>query len=801
MRSLFLMTAMLACEPGKVAPLDTGSTGGTTTEGPRSLRFTVQPPETLVWGAPFGVELERVDSEGLRVDEEGRVSLLLAGELLGEAELVGGLARFEGLSVDGCLEGELLAEAEGMASALSEALAVTPQVELRTSPGPASAMGPLDPLQLALSDSSGAPVELSLTLRDDSDDPILEGVREADSPAGEALFAELEASGIGTLRWSLVGAEGCPLELPLPEVRVGSSLRSEPLFLPDGRVGEELLQALPWSDLLVHELPAGLSLSHGLLAGLPEVSAAHRIAAAAWEGEAVVELLLYQAVLPALDEELPAPGLVPSQDGPYPTEAMELTIPSITVSRGTRTDIKLRLAYPSDGAGGIADGPLPLIAFHHAAHSPTEIYDDYTVLHAHWASHGALVASVDSSYNVSGVSQSWQNLVDMSTFQLAAVARLVELSQDPSSPLFGRVDARRVFVSGHSRGGGASLVSLWRDPSLLGAIVFEPVSPLQTVSQDWGEPEDNADRPFPVRPILLFSGALDADEPWPLVDVSYEQTLGPSLLVTLHGANHEDSYDAGTAGSKTSLSTIPIEDRHDLDQHYSTAFLRRFGGLGEVGGDLGYEQALFGAEALTSALSDEGVSVTGRRYGARALPIDDFQSGEGENLWGGANIDETLDLSENSEPYEEGLRAWGRTDERLDRIGEWARARRLSWTEAEAEWASFLDPGGAPVDLSGWDRLSLRLARDCPPPSTGSCPDREVDVELTLWDADGNEVGVPLSEAMGERGIVGRHWGSAQVELDAVVGVDLARIEGVALRLGARGWLDGDLWIDDLRLE
>ena len=66
---------------------------------------------------------------------------------------------------------------------------------------------------------------------------------------------------------------------------------------------------------------------------------------------------------------------------------------------------------------------------------------------------------------------------------------------------------------GHSRGGGASLISLWREPMLAGAICFEQVSPLQTPSQNWDAPDRNGDRLFPARPLLIFSAADDADAP------------------------------------------------------------------------------------------------------------------------------------------------------------------------------------------------------------------------------------------------------------------------------------------------
>ena len=78
----------------------------------------------------------------------------------------------------------------------------------------------------------------------------------------------------------------------------------------------------------------------------------------------------------------------------------------------------------------------------------------------------------------------------------------------------------------------------------MGAVCFEQVSPLQAPNQDWDDPARNGNRPFPERPVLIFSAANDLDEAWPLVDSAFDQLTGPSTLVTLHGTNHEYTYDA-----------------------------------------------------------------------------------------------------------------------------------------------------------------------------------------------------------------------------------------------------------------
>jgi dienelactone hydrolase len=569
--------------------------------------------------------------------------------------------------------------------------------------------------------------------------------------------------------------------------------------LPGGWEGEFYTAAISPADnvsldgaLHARGLPGGLSLDGdlSLVSGLPEATGGHEFSIAGLTGDGIVWHAYAQLPIFANDDSGTSPEIDPAADGPYEVAVEEQYIDEITTSYGIQTSVAVRIAYPVAEEG--TEGPFPLIAFHHAAHWPSDIYDRYTALHDHWASHGVVVASVDSSFNVSGRGQSWQNLTNMSTYQLATIDHLLAQSEDESSALKGLVDPTRIIVSGHSRGGGASLISLWREPMLAGAICFEQVSPLQTPSQNWDDPLRNGDRLFPTRPILIFSAADDADEPWPLVDTAYEQTQGPTALVTLHGTNHEYTYDAGTPGGTTSSSEISSDERHELDQYYSTAFIYRF-----MYADLTHDGALFGETGRSSSLSMPGVSVAGRRYLASSWLIDDFQEDPDENLWGGLHGQASLDDDQTSAPYTEGLIAAGRGEEQTHRIDAWSQARHLSWSSEDASFWTALTPDGSSVDLSAHRWLRFRVASDCPPPSD-PCPVRDADFDVELWDASGASASVSIYDGVGDVGIVGRHWTTATLPLENFA-VDLTQIQGVELRFDALD--EGDLWIDDLRVE
>ena len=641
---------------------------------------------------------------------------------------------------------------------------------LEQAPALAQRVGPLDTMVLRAEGSVAVEVLGGGTLA---------GTVLVDPVAGEAVFSDLSTddAGVWTLSFSEVDCE----EATTVSLVVGTEVHYEPVFLETGRVGVEYADGL--SADVVQDLPAGLTLSSDTVYGVPE-SASEGIFSAARLNDSVATRL--RVHLPIIDGLEVIPDTVPEDDGDWSVIEEARLIDSITTSRGERTDVAVWVTRP-DGTG-----PFPMVAFHHAAHYPADIYDHYTSLHRHWASHGFIVASVDSSSNVSGVPQSWQNLSDMSSFQLAAADMMLAESADPTSDLFGAVDPDRVFVSGHSRGGGASLISLWERPSLMGAVCFEQVSPLQAPNQDWDDPARNGNRPFPERPVLIFSAANDLDEAWPLVDSAFDQLTGPSTLVTLHGTNHEYTYDADTPGSYTSSSSISFDERHELDQRWSTAFLRR-----HAYGEIGWDALLHGPEGLESDLSTPGVSTHSRLRIDTEILVDDFAGDTEENLMGGENASVALDTDTNAPPYTAGLTAAGRGGTIAEVIAEWTTARHLTWSDPAGTVSFGL---GEPLDLMAQQSVVLRIARDCPPP-TAACETGWVDFDVVLTDAAGARVAVPVTTGLGEKGIVGRHWSNAILPLDAFSGVDLSSVRTVELDLGTLGIEAGDLWIDDLRFE
>lgn len=578
-------------------------------------------------------------------------------------------------------------------------------------------------------------------------------------------------------------------------------VRFEPVFLPTGRVdvpyGANLPAAAGPYFASAAALPEGLELdtATGQISGSPNRADVHQFKVIA-DGPEPVEFTVQLAVFTAGEEEARTQD-DPSMPGPFDVQRTDLSIDRVTVSTGTYEGVAVLVTHPvADGASG----PFPVIAFHHAAHAPPDIFDDYGILHEHWASHGFVVASVDSTMNLSPdgqsfAAQSWQNLSDMSVFQRAAADLVIAEGEDPASNLNGLVDGSRVITSGHSRGGGASLISLWRDPTIVGAVVFEPVSPIQTPEQNYADPAENGDRLLPPRPIQIFSAAGDRDEPWPLVDTAYELRTGHTSFVTIHGTNHEWTWDPGTPGSMTSDSEISFEERHAIDQFYSTSFLLRFAGR-----EPEYEMVLFGVDGQSSDLSSLGVSVHSDRNMATRQPVDSFEGDPGTNGRGGVNVGQALQENLNVPPYEDGLASFGIGAERRDRIAARGQARALSWSGGGS---LSLDLAG--LDARGTQHLVFRAARQCPGPPPqpfepdDTCPEAPAAFSVVLEDASGEAWSSGTDPTTtGTNGVVGRHWTNVSIDLRPS-SLDLTSLASIELRFDQIE--SGQVWIDDIRLE
>ncbi len=144
----------------------------------------------------------------------------------------------------------------------------------------------------------------------------------------------------------------------------------------------------------------------------------------------------------------------------------------------------------------------------------------YGGLLTHWASHGFIVAAANTSN--AGTGQEMLACLDWLTAQDA----------DPASPYAGVVDLAHVGASGHSQGGGGSLMA-GQDPRV---VVTAPLQPY--TEQGFGG-YDQACQSNQNGPMFMMSG--DADfiaPPQPNQQRVFDDSNVPTLWATLAGADH-----------------------------------------------------------------------------------------------------------------------------------------------------------------------------------------------------------------------------------------------------------------------
>ncbi|PZP10494.1 MAG: adenylate cyclase [Pseudomonas protegens] len=149
----------------------------------------------------------------------------------------------------------------------------------------------------------------------------------------------------------------------------------------------------------------------------------------------------------------------------------------------------------------------------------------YTDLLRLWASYGFIVIISSDFINTAP------------TMHVLGALELSKLNQDPTSPLFGKVDLSRTIVAGHSAGGGASILSASLLPETLKGI--DPQ--LRYIGSLPIEPGPIGLGSTVKTPTLVLTGAADVVVPawaWPRLWQGGLIKAVPGWSATAHNATH-----------------------------------------------------------------------------------------------------------------------------------------------------------------------------------------------------------------------------------------------------------------------
>lgn len=254
----------------------------------------------------------------------------------------------------------------------------------------------------------------------------------------------------------------------------------------------------------------------------------------------------------------------PRQAGPWPvaTSLPEPTCPELLY---TPAGTALFASWPTkggDGARDLAPGRWPVVLFAHGAFHAgcSDLHRAFRTLHAHWASHGFVVLSLDLA--AVGCGRISAGDLEARADGLAGAYAALE-ALDRRGPLAGHLDRKRVVLAGHSRGGGAALMAAARLP-VQGVLALQPVDPSHSGATL---------EPVAV-PALVVTAEGDTDVAFPHGQAVEARLRGPWSFAGVVGGVHAFSSDA-----------LPLreEDRPGLSRGeqlgltgaVSTAFLGR----------------------------------------------------------------------------------------------------------------------------------------------------------------------------------------------------------------------------------
>lgn len=342
---------------------------------------------------------------------------------------------------------------------------------------------------------------------------------------------------------------------------------------------------------------------------------------------------LESALIPGQTTATPGPHMVQMVEGlfdvlhelpmptPYPLWGCTITPPPLPA----QTDLKaLRIFLPQ----GLT-APAPLLIFHHGTGFN---WDDYEGFLGFLATQGVICASVSDpfSFDIYTDWYCWGGHDEAAKVMVATRDILEEMSMTPGGVLEGLVDSRRVFYSGHSRGGGSAVVAAELDPDVRGLILLQPTD----AKQDSWIGNTNRWNRLPDVPLISITAEQDTDVIYPYAERLLERMSGPSTSVCIYGGCHGYSSDNQSIGCNNctwepiaplvdSCAYIPRSLQLQLTRMWAWTFLRR-----HAFDDLSVEGLLYGAESQYSNY----YSVAHHKDLAGTMMIDDFDLFPRNNL-------------------------------------------------------------------------------------------------------------------------------------------------------------------------
>jgi len=272
-----------------------------------------------------------------------------------------------------------------------------------------------------------------------------------------------------------------------------------------------------------------------------------------------------------------------------------------TVTRDARS-MTCRVYYPALSAGentaiDSANGPYPVIAFGHGFLTLTSYYIS---VFERLSSHGFIVIAPQFTDTQHG---------ELGKDLVACLNYIKNLARTPGDRFFGLVDTLKTGVSGHSMGGGASLLATLYDTTIVVAAPFAAAETTPSIISSINNTKSW---------IYLISAQNDGITPPASTQIPmYNNAPGNKALLTIKGANHTKFMDNSLLDWSDPRGYLSRQRQIYISQKYLTAAMRYF-----LKGEDYYRGFVFGdsVAADTSVILETTVGVN---TGGGVLP-DEF---------------------------------------------------------------------------------------------------------------------------------------------------------------------------------